>query len=170
MDTKNDEAKRLRDEAGRLMVEAKNRAAELHRQALKLEQPPDATTALAAKLEAVPHGVAVLFNKTWGRGRGAKVYSYAAVKDNEGMWNTTGPASPKKYTSQMFAGWLTGRQLRGGNPVEDIVIAMRGETIWTISMAARANGRAARTAEEQINGILQGGPVSYDYDYDYMET
>lgn len=147
------------------MTEAKTQAAELHRKARELENVPDAVTALTAKLEAVPHGVAVLFNKTWGRGKGAKVYSYAAVRDNEGMWNTTGPNSPKKYSSRMFAGWLTGRQFGGGNPVEDIVLAMRGETVWTVAMAARANGRAARTADEQVASIMDGGPVGYDYDY-----
>lgn len=164
--TTNAEAKRLRDEAGRLMTEAKSRAAELHRQAQKLEETPDAVTALTAKLDAVPHGVAVLFNKTWGHGRGAKVYSYAAVRDNEGLWNTTGPNSPKKYSSRMFAGWLAGRQFGGGNPVEDIVLAMRGDAIWTVAMAARANGRAARSADEKVAAIFQGGPVGYDYDVD----
>lgn len=47
----------------------------------------------------------VWFEKSFGTY--SRVYTYAAVKADDGLWYTTGPRSPKGYTWEELMDWLS---------------------------------------------------------------
>lgn len=115
----------------------RNRAQALLDHADLLERSEQTHVKLARMLASLETGTAILFTKTWGRRAGSKQYSYAAIKDGDGMWNTTGPRSPKKYSDQDLALWLAGQQIGSGNPVAYINRATIGTPLWYDSAEAQ---------------------------------
>src|SRR5262245_38262054 len=134
-----EESRKLRQEAGEVMKAAKRRAVELQGRADELDAISDArklngrtlesAERLASRLRQLTNGTVILFTKNWApRGTG---YTYAAVKDGTGLWNTTGPRSPKKYDDGEFARWLAGVAVGSGQPVQSIRAALAGFYVWS---------------------------------------
>jgi len=131
-------ARLLREQADAVVAEAKRRAAGMHVEASRLEAAESAARTsmgssqmvdrLASRLDQLQHPTAILFDKQWGST--TRVYRYAAVKDDGGLWNTTGPKSPKKYSSREFALWLAGVSAGSGQPVKEVRIALSGFYVW----------------------------------------
>ena len=73
---------------------------------------------LALDLEHMAPGAVLTFTKHFSRS-GTR-YRYAAIKIEGDLWSTTGPKSPKNYTSAEFAGWLRGAKVGSGSAVTDL--------------------------------------------------
>lgn len=58
---------------------------------------------LVDDLESLTNGRVIRFDAPFSSG--GRVYTYAAVK-SDGRWSTTGPQSPKSYSSAEFGYWL----------------------------------------------------------------
>lgn len=102
---------------------------------------------LALDLEKMVNGAVVAFTKRWGhRGPG---YLYAAIKA-EGTWNTTGPKSPKVYTSAQFADWLRGAKAGSGRAVDDLVILVN-------RIPVASGYSTVHDAEEGPSGLYDNG-------------
>lgn len=93
-----------------------------------LERRADALLARAAEIrkefarfgeDDFEEGAVIVFNKVFHEYRGQKLYKpskpyfYAAIKDPNGLWSTTGPKAPKSYTWTELTRWM-------GEGVEEI--------------------------------------------------
>lgn len=85
-------------------VTKENRAEALRAQAMKMLEEAAAYDGIPEE-DPFPDGQVITFQKTF---QGSSIeYMYAAVRA-DGLWNTTGPRSPKAYNWKQLITWLRG--------------------------------------------------------------